>query len=221
VTLVVAVFALVVALAGVVVAAIALGRSDRAATLAAETANQAPTPAATTEQPTTVPTGQPATDTPTDPTETSAPDDISPTAQFEVAYEGEKLRVRSPTCRPYTAGITYVDLDDPPRVGVGANGSEFSYEKCNPGKIGIGLPFAQVTGPDATPTDCLESIRTDPGHSPLAPTSGMTFCIVTSQGAAAAAGQTQKLIFVTVDAVTVDNETGVLNVTAKAWNVPQ
>ncbi|WP_203819456.1 hypothetical protein [Paractinoplanes ferrugineus] len=233
-TLVVAVFALVVGVAAVVMSALALGRSDDAVTIANVARNERPVPPPgppptgppptgppTTDRPTTGPTGtdQPAPD-PTATGPTAGPTEISPTAKFDVAYEGEKLRVRSKSCG-YSGGRMYVDLDNPPTVGVGPENAEFDYDGCDPGKIGIDLPFAQVPGATATPKDCLESIRTDPGRSPVAPTRGMTLCIVTSQDKAAAAGTTQKLVFVTVDAITVDNQTGVLNVTAKAWTVPQ
>jgi hypothetical protein len=222
VTLVVAVFALVVAAAGVFVSALALGKSDDALTTANAAKNQvpptaAPTATAPTPGPTAGPTDEPTTDAPTtDPTAT--PTDISPTAQFEVAYEGEKLRIRSPGCN--TGYRTYVDLDDP-RVAVDEEDAEFTYNDCNPGAIQTELKFAQVAGANSTPADCLETIRTDPARSPTAPERGMTLCFVTSQNTAAAQGKSQKLVFVTVDSISTDNGTGILNVTAKAWNVPQ
>ena len=91
----------------------------------------------------------------------------------------------------------------------------------DPGKVSTSLAFAEVEGPTATAKDCLEKIRTDPGRSPVAPKSGMTLCFVTNQNSAAAQGITQKLVFVTIDSISVDNNVGVLNVTAKAWTVPQ
>jgi hypothetical protein len=87
--------------------------------------------------------------------------------------------------------------------------------------INTGQPFAEVSGPTATPKDCLETIRKDPGRSPIAPKQGMTLCVVTDQNAAAAQGISQKLVFVTIDAVSVNNNVGVLNMTARAWTVPQ
>jgi hypothetical protein len=224
VTLVVAVFALVVASAGIVVAAVALGRSDDAVTVANAARNQPPPVIPTAEQPTAGPaaTGEPTQDPTIDAPDdrTTGPTEINPTAQFDVAYDGEKLRVRSPDC-DNIGGKTYVDLDSPPRVGVAEGSAELNYDGCDPGQVRIELPFAGVPGPTATPKDCLEAIRTDPGRSPVAPARGMTLCVVTSQDKAAAEGTTQKLVFVTIDAITVDNGTGVLNITAKAWTVPQ
>ncbi|WP_433362392.1 hypothetical protein ACQPZX_30245 [Actinoplanes sp. CA-142083] len=222
--------ALVLALAGVVVSALALGRSDEAATLAAsaQSAGEAPAPGAavtgtaTQADPIAAGTTEPATgettDAPAAPEASASPGDISPSAQFQVAYEGEHLRVRSPGCG---SSGTYVDLDKPPRVGVAYEISELSYAGCEPGQISTELQFAEVTGPTATPSDCLETIRTDPGRSPTAARRGMTLCFITSQNAASAQGITQKLVFVTVDSITRDDDTGVLNVTVKAWNVPQ
>jgi hypothetical protein len=224
ITLVVAVLALVVGLAAVVLAALALGRSSEATDLAtkanakalpptAGTASPGPTAATTATEPD--PT---ATATDPQPGPTTTPTDISPSAQFTIAYEDQHLRPRSPSCG--YADNTYVDLDEPRiTAGQGAN-SEFGYHGCNPGGLDINLPFAEVSGPSATPKDCLEAIRTDPGHSPIAPTRGMTICIVTDQNAAVAQGISQKLAFVTVDAVSKEGDLGVLNLTVKAWAVP-
>ncbi|MFC7272741.1 hypothetical protein ACFQS1_02005 [Paractinoplanes rhizophilus] len=233
----VAVIALVFGLSGAALAALALGRSDQAVTLAAS-AGGAPAPAAmnsvatpTPDDPagtpagdpsaaeTTDPAADPATGQAADPATSASPGDISPTAKFEVAYEGEKLKIRSEGCR-WPDNYALVDLDEP-RVGAVAETGEFGYAGCDPGKIDTKLPFAVVPGASATPADCLETIRTDPGRSPIAPTRGMTLCFLTSQDAAATQGISQKLAFVTIDAITVDNNTGVLNVSAKAWNVPQ
>jgi hypothetical protein len=223
VTLVVAVLALVVGLAGVVLSAMALGRSGEATDLAAKANNRVvpgtvePT-VAPTEEPSVAPTPDGGGQT-TEPGPSTSPADINPTAQFTVAYEGEHLRVRSVACG--YGSNTYVDLDEPRVAGTDDAGTELGYEDCDPGKLNTGLSFAEVEGPTATPKDCLEKIRTDPGRSPVAPKPGMTLCIVTSQNAAAAQGITQKLVFVTVDSISVDNRVGVLNLTAKAWKVPQ
>lgn len=221
-TLVVAVLALVVALAGVVLSAIALGRSDQTTQLATKTNNQPlpPTADAIPTEPTADPTATEPTDQPTDPGPTTSANDISPTAQFATAYEGQKLRVRSVACQ-YGGSQTYVDLDEPRITGVNETNTEFGYAGCDPGSLHTELAFAQVSGPTATPKDCLETIRTDPGRSPLAPKQGMTLCIVTDQNAAVAQGLTHKLVFVTVDSISVDGGVGVLNVTVKAWIVPQ
>ncbi|MEU8242275.1 hypothetical protein AB0C07_28825 [Actinoplanes missouriensis] len=225
ITLVVAALSLVVGLAGVTLSAIALGRSDEAADLAKQ-ANDKPVAAA----PTTEATGEPPTPEPTDPASAApgpeqpsgaatTPADISPTADYTVSYQGEHLRVRSVGCGPdYMA----VGLDEPRVAGAGRYSTEFGVLGCHaPGEIVTDLPMATVSGPSATPFDCLETIRTDPGRSPVAPTRGMTLCLVTDQKKAIANGVTQKIVFVTVDSISVDRETVVLNLTLKAWDMPQ
>lgn len=220
-TLIVAALALVVGLAGVVISAIALGRSDKATTLAA-TANERPLPAATTAPatqapPATGPASDPATDAPTEPGASTTPGDISPTAEFVVKYQSQNLRVSSRNC---SAGYrTGIDLDEP-RVLRGSEG-DITYGGCRPGAIETTLPLAEIAGQNATPADCLENIRTAPGQSPIAPADGLSLCFLTSQNDAAAQGITQKIVFVTVDSVTENNEHGVLNITLKAWDVPE
>jgi hypothetical protein len=166
-------------------------------------------------------------DPPTDPPSQGAdgadpsatPTEIDPSAQFSVAYQGQNLTIRSVGCG--TGDLSYVDLDEPRILLAQSKGSEFGFDDCDPGQVRSDLLFAQVPGPNATPADCLETIRTDPGRSPIAPASKMTLCFLTSQNAAAEQGISQKLVFVTVNSVTVDNNTGVLSVTVKAWTVPQ
>ncbi len=223
VALIIAILALVVAASAVVLATLALGRSDDAVTTAKK-AESRPLPAATTTTPGDPPAPDPAlsaspdADGDADPA-ASQPADISPTAQFDVAYEGEKLRVRSVSCS--YSNVTNVDLDEPRVLSAAETILEFGYAQCSPGKISTNLPFAQLPGPEATPFDCLEKIRTDPGRAPVAPTTGMTLCFVTSQDVAAAGGLSQKLVFVTVDSLTEDNDTGILGITVKAWTYPQ
>jgi len=225
VTLIVAVLGLVVGLAGVAVAAIALGRSDKAVSLAGSARNALPPPppGPAGGRPPAGPGGQPSTTaaagTPDGADPSATPTEINPSAQFAVAYQDQHLRIKSRGCG-YPAD-TVVDLDEPRVLGEGNADSEFGYADCSPGHIDTKLAFAQVTGPGATPSDCLEKIRTDPGRSPTAASPGLTLCFVTSQNDAASRGITQKLVFVTIDSTTVDDRTGVLNVTAKAWTVPQ
>ncbi len=223
VTLVVAVLALVVGVAGVAVAALALGRSDRAVSLAKD-ASAAPVPAAAHPGPTEATPAPGSTDDattapdPTDPTAT--PTEINPSAQFTIAYQGQNLRVRSTGCN--SGNHTYIDLDEPRVLGTdNSPTAEISYQGCAPGHLYTELAFGQVANPNATPAHCLEAIRTDPGQSPVAATSGTTLCFETSQDLAANQGLSQKLVFVTINSVTTDNETGVINVTAKAWAVPR
>ncbi|MEV6301922.1 hypothetical protein AB0M02_21090 [Actinoplanes sp. NPDC051861] len=220
-TLIAAVLSIVVSSAGVIIAVMALSRSDDAV-VAAEKAANAPAPTAISTDSTTP--AAPETDPTADPgpAETGGgdptPTDISPTAQFGVAYDGQNLRVRSVRCD--YSNQTLVDLDEP-RVKRTEEYTEIGYSGCEPGAIHTGLPFAEVSGPQATPTDCLEKIRTDPGRSPIAPARGMTICVQTSQNDAAAQSITQKLVFVTVDSLTRDNDTGVLTISVKAYKVPQ
>jgi hypothetical protein len=163
VTLVVAVLGLVVGVAGVAVASIALGRSDKAVNLAGSVrAVPPPAPA----DPTTAPTGDP-TPTPADSTQdtdgadpSATPTEIDPSAQFSVAYQGQNLRIRSVGCNSSTP--TYVDLDEPRILLAQSQGSEFGYNDCDPGQIHSDLLFAQVSGPNATPAEL-------PGDDPHRP----------------------------------------------------
>ncbi|MEU8230535.1 hypothetical protein AB0C12_13155 [Actinoplanes sp. NPDC048967] len=218
VTLVVAVLALVVGLAGVVIAAIALGRSDKATTLATS-ANERPLPpanVATPAVPEPTDPADPPTETP-EPGATTSPGDISPTAEFAIAYQDQHLRVQTERCQSdYGAAVDF----DEPRV-IGGTEGDMVYDQCNPGIIKTGLPLAEVSGQSATPADCLENIRTTPAQSPIAPAEGLTFCFLTSRNDAAAQGTTQKLVFVTVDSITEKNDHGILTITLKAWNVPE
>jgi hypothetical protein len=214
ITLVVAVLGLVVGMAGVAIAAIALGRSDKATTLA-ETANNRPQPPVVV--PTTAAPTAPAGQDTDEPTEVNSPGEVSPTADFKVNYQDQHLRVQSQNC---TGGYwTGIDLDDP-RVLTEGDG-DVSFEGCNPGSVETKLQFAEVTGQAATPADCLENIRTSPAQSPVAPKPELSLCFVTSQNEAAAQGKTQKVVIMTVDSVTVNNDHGILNITLKAWDVPQ
>lgn len=220
VTLIVAAVALVLSLAGVVLSALALGRSDQAETMANRALNQpvqTTEPTVTDAPPPTEPAPDPTTDPADDPEPTSTPGDISPTAEFKVKYQDQKLRVQSPGCG--SGYRTEVDLDEP-RVLKEGDG-DLSYRDCLPGALDTGLQLAEVPGPNATPADCLENIRTAPGTTPVAPSEGLTLCFLTSQNDAAAQGISQKLVFVTIDSITKDNDHGVLNMTLKAWDVPE
>jgi hypothetical protein len=225
VTLIVAVLGLVVGVAGVAVASIALGRSDKAVSAVNSARNAPPPPPPTGAGPAPVDlaSADPTTDPPSQGTDgadpSATPTEIDPSAQFAVAYQGQNLTIRSMGCN--SSYQSYVDLDEPRILLAQPKGSEFGYNDCDPGQVRSDLLFAQVPGPNATPADCLETIRTDPGRSPVAPASKMTLCFLTSQNAAAEQGISQKLVFVTVNSVTVDNNTGVLSVTVKAWTVPQ
>ncbi|MBB2943487.1 hypothetical protein FB565_003200 [Actinoplanes lutulentus] len=228
ITLVVSALSLVVGLAGVGLAAFALSRSSQATDLAKQ-ANERPiaAPAATeaapapeTPAPTTAatPAEEPA-DGAVDPGTTETPSEVSPTAEYTIAYEGEHLRVRSGGCGAGDA--MHIDLAEPRVLNTGYN-PEFGVFGCAvPGQIDTSLAVAQVSGPAATPNDCQETIRTNPGRSPIVPTRGMTVCAITDYQRATASGRPQKLVFVTVDSMSTENENVVLNLTLKAWNIPQ
>ncbi|MEU8614355.1 hypothetical protein AB0C29_40845 [Actinoplanes sp. NPDC048791] len=211
--------ALVVGLAGVVIAAIALGRSDKATTLATS-ANERPLPPAAAE---TAPAPEPTTDPADPPTGTSepgattSPGDISPTAEFAIAYQDEHLRLETQTCNS-SEGIS-IDFEEP-RV-LGGVGGAVTYSHCVPGVLETELPFAEVSGQNATPADCLENIRTTPARSPIAPTGGLNLCLLTSRNDAAARGIAQMLAIITVDSVTEKNGHGIMTITVRAWKVPE
>jgi hypothetical protein len=223
VTLVVALLTLVVAIAGIVVAAVALGRSNDATTLARSANNRPapPPPAPATATATPAPTTPGAEQSPAYGQPSDDPGDgplagIEPSAQFTTAYEGEPLRVRSAGCDSEEA--TQVDLDEPQVVGADTEHAELGYAGCSPGSVGSELAFAQVSGPDATPADCIGAIRSNPGQSPVAPAAGMTLCLVTSPETP---DVDRKLVLLTIDAISQDDEGGILEATATAWNVPQ
>ncbi|WP_433825877.1 hypothetical protein ACQP2E_27680 [Actinoplanes sp. CA-015351] len=227
ITLVVSALSLVVGLAGVGLAAFALSRSSQATDLAKQ-ANDRPLAAPATEAATTPEASAPTTaatpaeepaDGAGDPSTAETPADVSPTAEYTIAYEGEHLRVRSGGCGAGAA--MHIDLAEPRVLNTGY-GPEFGVLGCSaPGQIDTSLAVAQVSGPTATPNDCQETIRTNPGRSPIVPTRGMTLCAITDYQRAAASGRPQKLVFVTVDSMSTESETVVLNLTLKAWNIPQ
>ena len=113
-----------------------------------------------------------------------------------------------------------VDLDEP-RVEPPEDRRDVGYVGCNPGTIQSKLRLAKVASASATPADCLEQIRTQPGEESTPVESGMTLCFVTDANAAATQGTTQKIVFLTVDAFSVESDRGVLNFTVTAWNVPK
>jgi hypothetical protein len=134
-----------------------------------------------------------------------------------IKYQSQRLRVPSPNC--YANNRTGIDLDEP-RV-LGGSAGDIVYRGCTPGTIETDLKLAEIPGQDATPADCLENIRTAPALSPIAPAKGLSLCFLTSPNDAAAQGISQKLVFVTVDAITANGNDGALNITLKAWDVPE
>jgi hypothetical protein len=151
------------------------------------------------------------------PTAPASPEDIDPSGAYTVAYQKQRLRVVSYRCRLDTA--TVVDFDEP-RVNPASDRGDAGYSDCNPGNIVSSLPLAIVSSPDASPADCLEQIRTQPARSPVAVSKGLTICFLTDANKATAQGISRKLVFLTVDAFSVESEAGVLNFTLTAWNVP-
>jgi hypothetical protein len=210
--LVAAVLALLLAVLGVVVATIALRRGNEATTLARSAHQQAVPPASepSAAEPTPALGGAQPTDQPT----AALPEGITPSAQFTVAYPEQSLRIASRECDSEEA--TQVDLDEPRVTGTATEDAELGYAGCSPGSIGSELAFAPAPGPDATPADCIEAIRTNPGQSPVAASVDLSLCLLTSP---ATPEDQPKLVLLTVDSIDQDDRGGVLTVTAEAWNV--
>ena len=142
---------------------------------------------------------------------------IDPVGEYTRAYQDERLIAESPGC--VDNGNFTIEIDfDRPQIDAGTK--DAIYSGCNPGTIQSRLPQAEVSGPNVTPAECLDKIRTQPAHSPIAAAKGLTICFETSAQQAAREAQTQKIVFMTVTDVSSENNRGKLYFTLTAWNVP-
>ncbi|MEV4642993.1 hypothetical protein AB0J80_37205 [Actinoplanes sp. NPDC049548] len=142
---------------------------------------------------------------------------IDPVGDYTRAYQDERLIAESPGCVDngnFTIGIDF----DRPQIDAGTD--DAIYSGCNPGTIRSQLRQAEVSGPEVTPAECLDKIRTQPAHSPIAAAKGLTLCFETSAPQAESEAQTQKIVFMTVTQVSSVNNRGKLVFTLTAWNVP-
>ncbi|WP_146246421.1 hypothetical protein [Actinoplanes xinjiangensis] len=142
---------------------------------------------------------------------------IDPVGDYTRAYQDERLIAESPGCPDngnFTIGIDF----DRPQIGAGTE--DAVYSGCGPGTIQSDLRQAEVSGPAATPIECLEKIRTQPTHSPITAVKGLTLCFETDARQAEREAQTQKIVFMTVTKVSIANNRGKLHFTLTAWNVP-
>ena len=141
------------------------------------------------------------------------PDQLEPSADYRIAYQGQQLRMQSNCSR------LAVDLDEP-RVTVDT-GADVAYYAC--AGTGLSLTFADgvrvspAALANASPRECVESIRASAGSSTVVPIPDLTLCAVTSRADAEKQRITQKIVLFHVDAIAPDNT---LTVSVTAWNVP-
>ncbi|SHM88883.1 hypothetical protein [Cryptosporangium aurantiacum] len=207
-TLGVAVAALVLAALSLVIATLAFGRTGNRETTAAQQPLE-PTAAASLPER----SADTAAPVPSDDTSPLDPGRLEPSADYRLAYENQTLTVQS--------GGYGVEMDlDEPRVrpekgsdgvyGTASGTGSFDFARAE--------RVAPVQSAQASPGDCVEAIRSSASVTTMAAAAGLTVCILTSRGAAAGQGITQKVVRFHVDAVARDNDT--LTVSLTAWNVP-
>jgi cytoskeletal protein RodZ len=141
---------------------------------------------------------------------------INPAGVFTRAYQDEHMRIEAAGC--YLSWKYDIDFDTP-RIDP-AGGSDASFNGCDPGSIQSDLRKAEVSGPGATPEECLERIRTQPSLSVIPISKDLTICFETNGAAAANQGQTQKIVLMTIAGVSSDNGRTILSFSLNAWNVP-
>lgn len=205
-SLAIAIAALVVAVLSFVVAVFALSRSGGDPVVAAQAppssvAAAPPAPSDAPVQP--VPSGE---NSPLDPGE------LEPSANYQSAYENQKLTVQS--------GDDNVDIDlDEPRVRP-QKGGDVSYSSWGDNSLSFGNSerIAVVASAQASAGDCVEAIRSAAGVTSMAAAADVTVCVLTSRSAASSEGKTQKLVRFHVDSIAKDDDT--LTVSLTAWNVP-
>ncbi len=151
------------------------------------------------------------------PTPNAVPSDINPSAQFTSAYQPqEQLQLR-----PGGQCTQLVDLDEP-RVNVDGTVADLELRRCrDTATLGFtdGTSASAATNPNATPSECAESIRTSGlGAGAQVPVQPSTvLCVATSRSAALDKGITRKIAVLAVKAVAAD---GTVTFVVSAWNVP-
>jgi hypothetical protein len=209
----VAVIALLLSVVAVGVAVLALARSsDGTPVVAQPTPATAPAPEGGDSTP---PGSAAGSEAPAD--DPGATGTIDPQGAYTRAYQDERLRAESPGCVDNGNFQVGIDFDLPQVAG---GGIDVRYSGCNPGTIQSELQQAEVSGPDATPEECLDKIRTQPASRPIPAAKDLTLCFRTDKNRALEEATTQKIVFMTVTGVTSANNRGVLNITLNAWNVP-
>ncbi|WP_250035252.1 hypothetical protein [Paractinoplanes maris] len=210
-----AVIALVLSVVAVAVAVLAFARSSDGSPVVAQPAPAtAPTTASLPRSQEPPPPGASAEAPAEDPGATGT---IDPQGAFTRAYQDERLRAESPGCADNGNYQVAIDLDLPQVAG---GGVDVRYSGCNPGTIQSELQQAEVSGPDATPEECLDKIRTQPASRPIPAAKDLTLCFRTDKNRALEEATTQKIVFMTITGVTSANDRGILNITLNAWNVP-
>jgi hypothetical protein len=161
------------------------------------------------------PTQEPASGAPSP--SLSSTETVRPAGVYSRAYQDERLRAESPGCYESSDMIS-IDFDIPQ---IDADNSvDAYYSGCNPGTIRSELRQAEVSGPDTTPEECLERIRTQPAHSPIPAAKDLTLCFQTDGSQAESEARTQKVVFMTITDVSSRNDRGILSFTLTAWDVP-
>jgi hypothetical protein len=213
VAMTVAVIALVLSVVSVAIAVLALGRSgDESPVVSQPVTTTAPVPPPEENTPPGTTSGSEA------PVEDpGATGTIDPQGAYTRAYQDERLRAVSPGCVDNGNFQVGIDLDLPQVAG---GGIDVRYSGCNPGTIQSDLQQAEVSGPNATPEECLDNIRTQPASGPVPAAKDLTLCFRTDKNRALEEATTQKIVFMTVTNVSSANNRGTLNITLNAWNVP-
>lgn len=207
--------ALVLSIVAVAVAVVALSKSSAPAPAAARQEPMTASAPAPEDTSTIAEPGPGASDA--DPAAPGATRTIDPAGAYTRAYQDERLRAESPGCVDNGNFQVGIDLDLPQ---VAAGGIDVRYSGCNPGTIQSDLQQAEVSGPDVTPEECLDKIRTQPASRPIPAAKDLTLCFRTDKNQAQEEAITAKIVFMTVTGVSTANNRGVLNITLNAWNVP-
>nr|BFE56409.1 hypothetical protein GCM10020063_009350 [Dactylosporangium thailandense] len=143
----------------------------------------------------------------------------APSPTYSAAYQRQHLRAETPGCVDNGNFTTGIDFDEP-RADAASDRTDVRLSGCNPGSLNSSLTQAAVPSVDATPADCLEQVRTQPVHLPIAAAKGLVLCFVTDSKTAASQGVKQKIVFMSLDSVTAQGDRGVFDLTLTAWNVP-
>ncbi|MEU8330813.1 hypothetical protein [Micromonospora sp. NPDC048839] len=217
--------AVVFAVVGLLLAAVALARDVFDWRLGAETpAATGPTASAGPANP--VP-GNPASSVPP-PTATSSvrprspatPPKIDAQAVYEPEYENQSLTLKTADCFKKMQ----VDLDDP-RANVGSDASEMSLDPgCQGGapwiRLDGGVEGSEAAAAGMKPGECYDAIRTSPiaegAEVPLR--KGSWLCVRTNFQTASAQRDDWRIVLVEV--VSLGNDRAVV-IRATAWNIPK
>ncbi|MGI5244935.1 hypothetical protein [Dactylosporangium sp. CA-139066] len=139
-----------------------------------------------------------------------------PTARFAEAWT-VSLEIHPPT-----SGASNIDLDKP-EVGADQDSADMQLYVYDGEyfRFGQNVKVVTMNSPDAQPGDCaarFDTARLAPDAQINVKTDNLTLCINTSLADAQRQGIDWKIVLLHVMSVLVD---GTVNVSLKAWNVPQ